>query len=547
MKIFLFVFCLQFFSNSYASDFSWWEKERSIRQEKLNNYLRKNRKEFDAFSERPLGNTGIPFVLWSMFREAFPQQWNEQVIREMGCFPSKKYGFDLPEGFAIGKSSIPLINKPVLDKIRVNIVNLTCAGCHTARVIGPNGDMIKLIGAPTNTFNAHKFRDALYRVANQKNFNPEYLLNQINTSESKYGKNWPYHSIFQRFQSMVDKKVFKEKTELVVSKVKENITSIEIKRKKFLTRFYGPQAAYLVDEGIPGGLDAFSTAAFIQMPENFDSLDGSSQEALMKQFFGLGPPVIDVMSAWNQNKRNWAQWDGNIPAKLMRNLGSAIAVIRDPVMVDFHLVEEASRFVADLPSPPYPFQVDKNKIKMGEAIFNKTCLECHGGGGKFIPLNMINTDPNRAKGLTDTVRKMSIDALKVSCKDANGNYKDPRCNLPDDQIIISRSANPGYVAQPLDGIWARSPYLHNGSVPTLYHLLVPGKRPTTFFRGNLNFDQKLVGYVWDRGIQSSYVQNTRVPGLSNVGHSDSKVFFDSIDFEKDQEKREALLEYLKTL
>ena len=27
----------------------------------------------------------------------------------------------------------------------------------------------------------------------------------------------------------------------------------------------------------------------------------------------------------------------------------------------------------------------------------------------------------------------------------------------------------GYVATPLDGLWASSPYFHNGSVPTLWH------------------------------------------------------------------------------
>ena len=36
----------------------------------------------------------------------------------------------------------------------------------------------------------------------------------------------------------------------------------------------------------------------------------------------------------------------------------------------------------------------------------------------------------------------------------------------------------GYAATPLTGVWANYPYLHNGSVPTLYHLLGPAsERP----------------------------------------------------------------------
>ncbi len=548
MKSFLTIFFMFFLTTLQAKDFSWWEKERKIRQNKLNHYININRKNFHSFSEEPLGNTGIPFVLWSMLQEAFPDLWNEMVIKEMGAFPSKEYGYNLPEGFAIGKSSIPLINKPLLNKIRVNIVNLTCSACHTARVIGPDGNIIKIIGAPANTFNAHKFRDVLFKVANNPNFNEKYLKDQFKVMEKKYGKNWPYHSIFKRFQAMVDNKVFNEKADLVVPKVKENITSIEIKRKKFLSRFYGPQASYLVDQGIPGGLDAFSTAAFIQVPNNFDELNESGQEVMMKEYFGQGPPMIDIMSVWNQEVRNWAQWDGNIPTKLMRNLGSAIAVIRDPVLVDFHVVKNATDFVNFLPPPPYPFQVDSTLVKVGKKIYEDACLKCHNQGGTFTPLDIIKTDPNRALGLTERVRKLSVEGLKKSCQDPQtGKYRDQRCNLNDDEIIIPRSRNPGYVAQPLDGIWARSPYLHNGSVPTLYHLLVPKERPTTFYRANLTYDSNKVGYVWDKAKEGKYIFNTAIPGLSHQGHEDPQVFFNGIDFGKETEKLEALLEYLKTL
>ncbi len=56
----------------------------------------------------------------------------------------------------------------------------------------------------------------------------------------------------------------------------------------------------------------------------------------------------------------------------------------------------------------------------------------------------------------------------------------------------------GYANMPLDGIWLRAPYLHNGSVPTLRDLLNDaGQRPKVFYRGYDVFDPKKVGFVSD--------------------------------------------------
>ena len=62
-----------------------------------------------------------------------------------------------------------------------------------------------------------------------------------------------------------------------------------------------------------------------------------------------------------------------------------------------------------------------------------------------------------------------------------------------DDVITGRvtPANQGYVTSVLDGIWSRAPYLHNGSVPTLYHLLVPSERPQQFLRGSIDYDQAM--------------------------------------------------------
>ncbi len=53
----------------------------------------------------------------------------------------------------------------------------------------------------------------------------------------------------------------------------------------------------------------------------------------------------------------------------------------------------------------------------------------------------------------------------------------------------------GYANMPLDGLWLRAPYLHNGSVPTLRALLFPEERPAVFYRGYDVYDWTNVGFV----------------------------------------------------
>jgi hypothetical protein len=106
-----------------------------------------------------------------------------------------------------------------------------------------------------------------------------------------------------------------------------------------------------------------------------------------------------------------------------------------------------------------------------------------------------------------------------------------------------------YVARPLVSIWATAPYLHNGSVPTLYHLLLPAReRPKLFPIGQREYDPVKLGYVIDpRGIPVQqwpllFEINATASGNLNVGHEGPEYGTDLHD-----EERSELLEYLKTL
>ena len=126
----------------------------------------------------------------------------------------------------------------------------------------------------------------------------------------------------------------------------------------------------------------------------------------------------------------------------------------------------------------------------------------------------------------------------------------------------------GYKADVLHGIWAQAPYLHNGSVPTIGQLLCSSTRPPRFLRGNLNYDDNLMGFEWADRPAPRYGPNdtilikeydTTVPGKANTGHTfggnlcpdtsgldpvkDRKTIADRLR----QSRAGALLEYLKTL
>ena len=105
------------------------------------------------------------------------------------------------------------------------------------------------------------------------------------------------------------------------------------------------------------------------------------------------------------------------------------------------------------------------------------------------------------------------------------------------------------MAPPLDGIWASAPYLHNGSIPTLWHVLHPGERPKIWKRTEDGYDQEKVG------LETAIFERLPPESLSSA---ELREYFDSREFGKshsghdfpnelsEAEKR-AVLEYLKTL
>ena len=75
-----------------------------------------------------------------------------------------------------------------------------------------------------------------------------------------------------------------------------------------------------------------------------------------------------------------------------------------------------------------------------------------------------------------------------------------------------------YKARPLNGIWATAPFLHNGSVPTMYVLLSPvAERPKAFCLGDREYDPIHMGYR-TQCTEGTFRLDTSIPGNLNTGH-----------------------------
>jgi cytochrome c peroxidase len=182
-----------------------------------------------------------------------------------------------------------------------------------------------------------------------------------------------------------------------------------------------------------------------------------------------------------------------------------------------------------LPSPKYPFPIDAARAEAGKVVFDQHCASCHASDktGRRMPLAGTDTDKER---IGTWNKSNAIEANKVVTK-----MGIIRKGLVEEELV-------GYNPPFLDGIWARAPYLHNGSVPTLRDLLEPpANRPKLFWRGYDLYDPKNVGFV-AQGAEAERV-GTRHDTARRANGNDGHLFGTALP----AADKENLLEYLKTL
>ena len=198
-------------------------------------------------------------------------------------------------------------------------------------------------------------------------------------------------------------------------------------------------------------------------------------------------------------------------------------------------------WIASLEPPEWPWEIDDSLTGRGEAVYRDACAECHGTYGadesypnRVYPLGKIGTDPAYATEQTNGDRDRFYQWIEASP------YGDAETAAP----------APGYIAPPLDGIWATAPYLHNGSVPSMAALLDTALRPQFWrHRAPRDYDRAAMGWAHEALAHGQAdepdpearrrIYDTTFRGYGNQGHSFGDALTDA--------DRAALIEYLKTL
>ncbi len=259
-----------------------------------------------------------------------------------------------------------------------------------------------------------------------------------------------------------------------------------------------------------------------------------------------GPPPMthhdhDAPAWWNVKHKTRLYSDSFAP-KGHRALMQFL-LVRENGPEKFREWEDDFRHIAayleSLEAPKYPYAINQQLAAEGEKVFRQSCAECHGTYGpngaypeRIVPIDEVGTDPVRLAALTPKHRRGYAESWF--------NHYGRRAAVVDPG---------GYVAPPLHGVWASAPYFHNGSVPTLWHVLHPDQRPTVWRRTVDGYDPQRVGLEikqYDRLPEEATTSaerrtyfDTHITGKSAAGHDFPAALSEA--------ERTALLEYLKTL
>jgi hypothetical protein len=251
------------------------------------------------------------------------------------------------------------------------------------------------------------------------------------------------------------------------------------------------------------------------------------------------------------------------------------------------------RRLKTLKSPTWPEDVlppiNRDLARAGRDVFLQQCEHCHLDVGRdsprhrlittMVPVSEVKTDPRAAEhimnargktgflegmkryiyvggpiGHTDTAFHITANTVmhivvgKLAPHSLNkpmhrvenssaGSESDPK----QDEMVQHSKHEPQlqYKAPPLNGVWAAGPYMHNGSIPNLYEVILPpDQRTKRFSVGRREFDPAKVGFVSDPA-EGTFEFDTTLEGNQNVGHPFGAHLTDT--------ERWQLVEYLKSI
>lgn len=387
--------------------------------------------------------------------------------------------------------------------------------------------------------------------------------------------------------TLTDNEKFSRFSQQVIASEPSTTLTPELLKNQLQTRIAELEKHYAVNATeVPyghGRLDAFGqifnaiAVEALNMPENIHAPNAPTSY-----------PVL-----WDASHLNIVQWNASAPNKepgpLFQNAITALAVYGAVSVPKDKLTYQSSIRISNLGdiqrdfyqliAPQWPVEIagalDAEKVAAGKKLYDQHCLECHSIvdptnkkrklHAVLTPYKDVGTDPlmvenfiqHKVKsGLLEGDKAMVLFGDKLPAETSpldlvthvatgallnqpwqtiNALFKEYRSNdAPPEQTAFN-----SYKARPINGVWASAPYLHNGSVPSIYDLLLPAaQRPATFYVGNIELDLIKVGHVYSEAPDTSFF-DTRLPGNSNAGHE--------YGTQLDDGERWALIEYIKSL
>jgi len=403
-------------------------------------------------------NFGLPYVMWeampSLFRDLLPEGREDEGWAAFGFIYEDEA--DLPPELGprrpVGTS---LRNHMGIDRIFLN-----CGGCHVGSVrSGDEGEATVIAGMPSNTVDLSAFQNFLAAAAVDERFSADRFLAEIDALGLELD---PINRLALRAVG--------------VGIVRERLLAIVDRFDDFVV--HEPTFG-------PGRFDTFNPAKAL--------LAWDIEKLPEREWIG----VVDFPAIFMQGAKEGMQlhWDGNNTKVSERNRSAAFGTGATPPILDRESLGRMEEWI-ETAEPPrftdvFPRQFDARLAEQGAAVYARECAGCHGASGrdfsgervgKVTPIGEVGTDRARLDNYTHD--------LAVNQNVLYAEYGDER-------FQTFRKTH-GYANAPLDGVWLRAPYLHNGSVPDMVALLEsPGDRPRTFLRGYDVYDPRTLGFVSD--------------------------------------------------
>jgi len=467
----------------------------------------------------------------SLFRTASGYKSMDDLLKDVGLHEYPKatdqgvYSVPYPEGIRPGHR----MGLGMIESAQGTGFNFSCATCHSSNLFG------KTVLGMTNRF----------PKAN------EFFIKAKKASELIQPK------FFQIYTHATD-----GETEMLKT-FKKNMRSVGLKQPIAL--------------GLDTSLAQVSLSLNHRNPDAYASFNphfakNPRPDAILDQQPADSKPAV----WWNVKYKNRWLSDGSVVSgnPIFTNIlwneigrGTDLVQLESWLQENDQVIQEITTAVFSSEAPRYTdffpaSQIDIGLAQKGEQIFNNTCARCHGHYDKAWSLpNALQLSPEE-RLRTVAVRYGSQTHVKNVGTDPY-RYRGMKSLEQLNNLTISKNngilirAQEGYVPPPLVGIWARWPYFHNNSVPSLCAVLTAAQdRPKFYYSGaainkKTDFDSECNGYPLGKATPAAWktadhLYDTRKAGMGNQGH-DEDIFLENGKELLLPEQKRALIQFLQTL